>query len=220
MHSDDLERCFSTYREAFDKREFFRMEYRLRRFDGEYRWILDTGAPRFHGDGSFAGYIGSAVDVTNRKSVEKELALVNDRLRLAMVSGKSVGWEWDVRTGDDSWFGDLNTMFGIPANSFDSRVGISLVICTRRIASASPRRSGMPCKTISSTQQNFESSGRMARFGGLPRKAGFSTRLTAPPSVCPVWPWTLQTETWRRKLCALPNIVSANSLQPFRSIAG
>ena len=46
------------------------MEYRLRRHDGEYRWILDAGVPRFNQDGSFAGYIGSGVDVTERKRAE------------------------------------------------------------------------------------------------------------------------------------------------------
>jgi len=123
VHPDDFKRCLSIYCEAFDRRESFRMEYRLRRFDGEYRWVLDTGAPRFNADGSFAGYTGSAVDVTDRKEIEKELGLVNDRLRDAMLSGKSVGWEWDVRSGDDSWFGDLKSMFGISASTFECRLG-------------------------------------------------------------------------------------------------
>lgn len=52
------------YTQSFDKREKFGMEHRLRRHDRDYRWILDTGVPRFHKDGQFAGYIGSCVDVT------------------------------------------------------------------------------------------------------------------------------------------------------------
>lgn len=64
VHPEDLRRCTDTYTQSFDKREKFGMEYRLRRHDGEYRWILDTGVPRFHRDGEFAGYIGSCVDVT------------------------------------------------------------------------------------------------------------------------------------------------------------
>lgn len=64
VHAEDLPRCMDIYTQSFDKREKFGMEYRLQRHDGEYRWILDTGVPRFHKDGQFAGYIGSCVDVT------------------------------------------------------------------------------------------------------------------------------------------------------------
>jgi signal transduction histidine kinase len=56
------------------------MEYRLRRYDGEYRWILDIGVPRFNQDRSFEGYIGIAVDVTECKQAERALLEVNRRL--------------------------------------------------------------------------------------------------------------------------------------------
>src|SRR4029077_10073899 len=56
------------------------MEYRLRRNDGVYRWILDTGVPRFNPDGSLAGYIGSCLDITDRKLAEEALASVGRRL--------------------------------------------------------------------------------------------------------------------------------------------
>ena len=92
------------------------MDYRLRRYDGEYRWVLDNAAPLFDPDGSFAGYLDAAFDVTEFRSVEAERNVANDRLRLAMESGKSVGWEWDLKTNRDTWFGDLSTIFGIPSN--------------------------------------------------------------------------------------------------------
>lgn len=66
VHPDDVGRCFEAYSGAFDRRESFQIEYRLRRHDGEYRWILDTGVPRF-ASGTFAGYVGSAIDVTELK---------------------------------------------------------------------------------------------------------------------------------------------------------
>jgi PAS domain S-box-containing protein len=249
VHPEDLRRCMDTYCQAFDRREEFRMEYRLRRHDGEYRWIIDIGVPRFNQDRSFTGYIGIGVDVTERKHAEqalreseerfrlathagkmfayewdaatdvivrsgdcaeilglekvahvttgqqilakvhpddrenlvaadaalsaekphlqvshrmirpdgsviwvertsrahfdeqgkvlrivgmvaditerkvaeRKLALANDRLRLAMESGKSVGWEWDLRSGRDTWFGDLQTMFGMSSDTFVGR---------------------------------------------------------------------------------------------------
>ena len=80
VHADDLERCLETYKQAFDRREPFEMEYRLRRHDGEYRWIFDYGVPRFNADGSFAGYIGSASDLTDQKLAREALEKVSGQL--------------------------------------------------------------------------------------------------------------------------------------------
>jgi len=80
IHSEDLDRCLDTYTKAFDRREPFQTEYRLRRYDGEYRWVLDSGVPRFDGDGSFTGYIGSAVDVTDHKRAQEALSSLSGRL--------------------------------------------------------------------------------------------------------------------------------------------
>ena len=73
VHRDDLERVLELYDMAFDARQAFTLEYRLRRWDGQYGWILDHGAPRFEPDGTFLGYIGSCIDVTERKRAEAEL---------------------------------------------------------------------------------------------------------------------------------------------------
>ena len=80
VHPKDLERCLDARRTAFDLREPFQMEYRVRRYDREYRWFLDHGVPRFDSDGTFAGYIGSCIDVTSRKLAEDALATVGQRL--------------------------------------------------------------------------------------------------------------------------------------------
>ena len=70
VHPDDLQKCITIYVEAFDQRRPFSMEYRLRRYDGEYHWISDSGSPRFLPDGTFAGYIGCCVDIHDRKALE------------------------------------------------------------------------------------------------------------------------------------------------------
>jgi PAS domain S-box-containing protein len=80
IHPDDAGRSVETYAAAFNRRAPFATEYRLRRHDGVYRWIFDQGVPRFHADGAFAGYIGSAIDVTERKLAEEALSMVSRRL--------------------------------------------------------------------------------------------------------------------------------------------
>jgi len=73
VHPEDLPRCLATFTSAFQQRLDFRMDYRLRRADGEYRWILDQGTPRFEADGTFLGFIGSCFDITERKHAESAL---------------------------------------------------------------------------------------------------------------------------------------------------
>ena len=80
MHPDDVVRCWDGYARAFDRRERFQTEYRVRRHDGEYRTVLTTGAPRYEGDGTFAGYVGCVVDLTERRQAEEALARINQRL--------------------------------------------------------------------------------------------------------------------------------------------
>jgi PAS domain S-box-containing protein len=73
VHFEDLQRCLDTYNDAFNRRHVFEMEYRLRRRDGQYRWILDRGSPRQMPDGTFAGYIGSCIDIHERRILEADL---------------------------------------------------------------------------------------------------------------------------------------------------
>jgi len=72
VHREDLKRCLEIYTSSFDARRSFRMEYRLRRADGEYRWMLDNGVPRFEHGGVFVGYIGSCVDINDVKTIQQE----------------------------------------------------------------------------------------------------------------------------------------------------
>jgi PAS domain S-box-containing protein len=71
IHPDDQEACINTYMTAFNARDRFYVEYRHRRHDGEYRWLLDEGVPLFNSDGDFLGYIGSGIDISDRKRIEQ-----------------------------------------------------------------------------------------------------------------------------------------------------
>ena len=81
VHPDDFERCLKTYTEAFDEREPFKMEYRLKRKDGEYRWVTDDGFARYGDNAEFLGYIGFCLDITEQKKSEKELLKREQRCR-------------------------------------------------------------------------------------------------------------------------------------------
>jgi PAS domain S-box-containing protein len=101
VHPDDVQGCFDTFLPAFRARKSFRMEYRLRRADGEYRWVIESGIPRYAG-GEFAGYIGSNIDITDLKRAEEE----HERLRqveadLARISRASMMGELTASLGHE-----------------------------------------------------------------------------------------------------------------------
>ncbi|MFD2113729.1 EAL domain-containing protein [Thiorhodococcus fuscus] len=73
IHPDDRQRCMDIYLTAFDRRERFSMQYRLRRHDGEYRWIQDDGCPRYDEHGAFIGYIGHCLDITAARQSQEAL---------------------------------------------------------------------------------------------------------------------------------------------------
>jgi PAS domain S-box-containing protein len=80
VHTDDLENVLNTFAEALNTRRPFSMEYRLRRKDGVYRWMFDVASPRVNGDGSFVGFIASAVDTTDQKIAQQALEKMSGQL--------------------------------------------------------------------------------------------------------------------------------------------
>jgi PAS domain S-box-containing protein len=80
VHPDDLERCFTTYMDAFQAQRSFEMEYRLRFNDGSYHWINDHGCPYYDLNGAFAGYIGSCYDIDIQKNAESDLQGIHTHL--------------------------------------------------------------------------------------------------------------------------------------------
>ena len=86
VHPEDLARWLDTCVRAFDAREPYEIEYRLRRHDGEYRWVLDRGAPRYSADSVFLGYAGACIDIDERKRAEHELARSLERERKLRIA--------------------------------------------------------------------------------------------------------------------------------------
>src|SRR5437867_4940359 len=112
VHPDDFQRCLDVYVAAFDAREAFVMQYRLRRHDGEYRWISDSGVPRYNAEKNFAGYIGSCVDVTEFMSKEQALRESKERIDLAAEAAGLTVWSWDIAR-DEIWLSEKDrALFG------------------------------------------------------------------------------------------------------------
>jgi len=99
VHPDDLTRILKIEEAARSSRKPFSMEYRLRRHDGEYRWIFDTGHPRFTPGGIFAGYIGSSIDITDRRRAEEALVESEARYRVQVEHAPEAIVVFDVDTG-------------------------------------------------------------------------------------------------------------------------
>lgn len=97
VHPDDVDHCVARYGTAFDARESFELEYRLRRHDGEYRWVLDIGTPRYAPGGEFSGYIGSAIDITDRRRAEEMRQALAHTQRLAVMGELTAAIAHEVR---------------------------------------------------------------------------------------------------------------------------
>ena len=96
VHPEDVQRCLDTYMPAFEARKPFLLEYRLRHADGEYRWFLAAGVPKYGRDGSFTGYVGCDVDITERKNAEDRIlasqaALEASHQEVQYLAGRLIG---------------------------------------------------------------------------------------------------------------------------------
>lgn len=98
IHPEDVEKCGQDYVTAFDARKPFVMQYRLRRHDGEYRWITDNGVPRYDARGTFLGYVGACVDITELLDKERTLRDFEQRAALAAEAAHLGVWEMNTET--------------------------------------------------------------------------------------------------------------------------
>ena len=113
VHPDDRGWSGETFLAANARREAFQLEYRLRRADGAYRWAIDSASPRFSAHGAFLGYIGSVVDIEERRAAELALAESEERLRVAVENAEVGFWDVDPIAGTLFWPARVKAMFGI-----------------------------------------------------------------------------------------------------------
>ena len=98
VHPDDLPMMRDAYTRAAQQKAALEVEYRLRRHDGVYRWVLDRGCPQFDLSGALTGYIGAAVDITERRERDAALRLSEEHQRVALDVARAGTWEQDTRT--------------------------------------------------------------------------------------------------------------------------
>ena len=116
VHSDDLQNCLDVYTDAFDARQPFVMQYRLRRNDGVFRWVSDQGVPQYDAQGRFAGYIGSCFDVTELVNKDAALRESEERMRMTAEAVNLGIWEWDL-SKDEIWATNARrALLGWPAS--------------------------------------------------------------------------------------------------------
>ena len=155
VHPDDRARSLETYVRAFDRREQFSMEYQLRRADRCFRWVIDSATPRFSQAGEFLGYIGSCMDITDRKESEESLRLAHEEVsRLKnQLQEENIYLQEEIKLGQN--FGEIigasealkYVLFKIeqvaPTDStvlISGETGTGKELVARAIHSASPRR--------------------------------------------------------------------------------
>jgi PAS domain S-box-containing protein len=105
VHVDDFDNCLKTYVTAFDDRKPFTIKYRLRRHDGEYRFVSDTGVPRYGVRGAFRGYVGACTDITDLLAQQKVVHEFEERVALAAEAAHLGVWELNTET-NELWVSD------------------------------------------------------------------------------------------------------------------
>jgi PAS domain S-box-containing protein len=121
LHHEDRDACLRAFWAAFDAREPFRLKYRIRQRDGQYRWVLDHGQPRFTPQGQFTGYSGALVDITELQETAEALRQSEERFRMFGRATNDAIRDWDFATNLVWWNEGLQTLFGYPTDETTSR---------------------------------------------------------------------------------------------------
>jgi PAS domain S-box-containing protein len=123
IHPEDRECFLGVFSSSIDARKEFRSVFRLLRANGEYRWVLCTGVPRFAGDGAFSGYIGSCIDITEQKLIQERLLDSEARLKNAARLARIGYWQLDIKSNQVIWSEESFRIFGRPPDYTPSYEG-------------------------------------------------------------------------------------------------
>lgn len=118
VHPGDKEEAGRYFMECNEQRKPFHFDYRIRHKDGQYRWAIDSGKPRFDESGNFLGFIGTVTDITERKLAEEKLQDNEDRLRMAVASTELGTWDFYPSTGALNWDVRCKELFGLAPDAF------------------------------------------------------------------------------------------------------
>ncbi|HZP16497.1 MAG TPA: PAS domain-containing protein, partial [Terriglobales bacterium] len=118
LHPEDRERTAAVWTQAVKNRTLYDTDYRMRRCDGEYRFVTVRGVPIIEADGHIREWIGTCTDVTERAKAQEQLRLSQERLALAQKAGRSGSFDWDIQKNVNIWSPEVEELYGLPAGGF------------------------------------------------------------------------------------------------------
>ena len=122
LHPDDLTRSRRVWQDAHTTGGEFEIEFRIRRYDGQYRWHRGHATPLRDPKGRITRWFGTCTDIDEEKRAADELARGEERLRLALEAGRMGTWDWDLRTGEVAWSDNMAEVHGLPEGGFDGTI--------------------------------------------------------------------------------------------------
>jgi len=114
IHPEDRELASWLIKEAVKNQSPATIEYRVCHPDGSIHWLTSRGMPLYNEEGKVIRYIGTIIDITERKQIELELLENKSRLNQALEAARAGVWEWDLHTNENIWSDEIWPLYGLP----------------------------------------------------------------------------------------------------------
>ncbi|MEO0311401.1 MAG: hypothetical protein RIQ89_1058 [Bacteroidota bacterium] len=122
IHPEDFPQALQKYMDAANDRLPFKLEFRFKHYSGEYRWVVDRGYPQYNDQGVFRGYVGTVIDIHDKKLVEESLRFSNRRFYLAEQTVRMGVWDWDLTNDRLHWDEGMFKLFGGSESTFEGEI--------------------------------------------------------------------------------------------------